>query len=104
MDPFNRSNLIPGNFQGPANNLGHQNTPNPQIIDVNPQWGNFYPDGKPSWFERLIGKGNGVITKLAKTVMAFALLATVFCLLGPFLRFLFHFSSWLTEVIDNIFF
>lgn len=97
MNPFDQ-NVNQGNFQQ------HQNQNDPIIMNPGGQWGDFYPVGKPSWLERLVGKGAGVLKKVSILILAAAGLAVVIALFIPFLKFLSEFSSWLYDLVDGIFY
>ena len=97
MNPFDNK-ATATNFKQPIN----QNEP--IIMNPGSQWGDFYPVGKPSWLERLVGKGTGVIKTASMLILAAAGLAVAIALFIPFLKFLSELSSWLYDLVDEIFY
>ncbi len=96
MNPFSK-------IQNQRNLSQLQNQNTPIIFDGGSQWGKFIPDGRPSWLERLVGKGTGVLKGISMGILAFAGLAAIVALLIPFIGFLGHLSEWLCDVVDRMF-
>ncbi len=80
-----------------------QNQNNPIIFDNGSQWGDFHPIGKPSWAERVVGKGTGVLKGISIGILALAGLATLFALFIPFMKFLGSLSEWLCDGVDRLY-
>ncbi len=96
MDPF-YNNPIRGNLKGDGN------PHDPVIINEGAPWAGIDTDWKPSWPERLVGKGAGVLQKFSILVLSGAGLAIAVALFVPFIRFLYEFSSWLYDQVGRIF-
>jgi len=103
MDLFNKK-MIQGNFQ--QDNDFHQNnlSQTPIVLHEGAPWGGFDQDWRPSWLERLFGKGAGVLKRISMLFICGAGLGLVIALFFPFIKFLSLFSDWLSESVERIFY
>jgi len=96
MDPFSH-NAIGGNLRG------DENPHDPIIINQGAPWARIDTDWRPSWPERQVGKGAGVLQKFSMLVLSGAGLALAVALFVPFIRFVYELSSWLYDQVGRLF-
>jgi hypothetical protein len=96
MNPFDRNAPI---------NLQRINNPNDDLFpNARGTWGGIETDYRPSWLERAVGKGIGVLKGISLSIIAMAGLFSLIALFGPFILFMSELSGWLCDLVKELFY
>ena len=96
MNPFDRNTPV---------HIQRIDQPNDDFVyNVRRPWGGIETDYRPSWLERLVGKGTGVLKGICLSIIAMAGLFALIALFGPFIFFMSELSGWLCDVVSDLFY